>query len=285
MRGTPSVREDATWRQLAAVLGEVEAEVDRGLDRDEDRDRGGWCAGEHHRECPEDDRDVERDQALVGGEHQCGSSGAPVLAAVQEIPPERQAVADRQTDRGEHDRAEVERHPVVRHEAEERGQRQHEDPVHEPEDDEDVPDAPAEEQHPDERDEVRDDERHDSPDRGAEAIPGDDPIHAGMLTARRPAVATPEVSPGRRRRSYASPGVRCCLAPETVTVFSSAPRTMTTSNGSFSVPRASCRSSASAMARPPADTIRSPTAMPAAAAALPSSTPRTRMPSRSGRPT
>ena len=104
-----------------------------------------------------------------------------------------------------------------------------------------------------------------------DAIPGEQPLHAPMLAART-------VPP-----MHASPGVRPALA--TLTVFSSAPRTIPSSNGA-PPPRA----------RPeqvvgvgdsglPADTIRSPASMPAAGRALPSSTPRTSTPSRSGRPT
>ena len=55
------------------------------------------------------------------------------------------------------------------------------DPVLEPVDDQDRPDAPAEEQDADERDEVRDDECDDRTDGRGDRVEGEEAIHARML--------------------------------------------------------------------------------------------------------
>ena len=75
------------------------------------------------------------------------------------------------------------------------------------------------------------------------------------------------------------------LSPPTDTVRSSVPRTILTSNGIGLMAMISWSWSASVTAVPAISTIRSPSRIPARAAGLPSSTPRTRTPSRSGSPT
>ena len=100
------------------------------------------------------------------------------------------------------------------------------DAVLKPVDDQDRPDAPAEEQHADERDGVGCDEGDDRPDRRRDRVPGEQALHPRDATAR-----TPRDSPASRgglATIYASPGVRPAASP-TVTVRSSAPRTSFTS--------------------------------------------------------
>ena len=159
------------------------------------------------------------------------------------------------------------------------------DPVLEPVDDQDRPDAPAEEQHPDERDGVGDDEGDDRPDRrGRSRYQARRRSIAEMLPDRFLALHPPEV-PGRpgpmRRRAFV---LRRALRPSR-----SAPRRRAPASPRYGAVdgrrgrRTGRRASATAL--PPAATMRSPASIPAASAGLPSSTPRTRTPSRSGRPT
>src|SRR5437667_8092901 len=109
-----------------------------------------------------------------------------------------------------------------------------------------------------------------------------DPATAGLeallatVGAGRHLAQCVEVRAGRLRVRHA----------ETLTDRSSDPRTIFTARvPSVHAARASKRSSALVTALPPASTIRSPSAIPAFSAADPSSTSRTRRPSRSGRPT
>ena len=130
------------------------------------------------------------------------------------------------------------------------------DAVLEPVDDQDVPDAPAEEQHAEQRDEVRDDQRDDRADRGAEAVPGEDPVHARMLAVRG---AQPEQVAG----GHASPGVRSVLGSGDLQgLLVGAPHDHQVVRG---LERARARPGdrpRRRSARPPADTIRSPTSTP-----------------------
>src|SRR6188474_2515701 len=104
------------------------------------------------------------------------------------------------------------------------------DAVLQPVDDQDVPDAPAEEEHPDERDQIGDDQRDERAVRRADPVPREEAIHARML-AGRARLSRPE--------GHASPGVRSGFAPVTLSVFSSAPRTMTSSYGGLTEASAS----------------------------------------------
>ena len=123
---------------------------------------------------------------------------------------------------------------------------------------------------------VGDDERDDRPDRRPDAVPGEEALHAPMLADRLH---------GRPPVGYASPGCSARLGADGDGPLLGAAHDADLERP-LDAPRARRRGRRASRIVPPAGrTMRSPASMPAAAAGLPSSTPRTRTPSRSGRPT
>ena len=111
------------------------------------------------------------------------------------------------------------------------------------------------------------------------------PRHAaGHRMHSAPATIQPGAGRSTRPRRFGS-GLLAAVACRRRHVRPSAPRRIFTWYGTVAEPIASSSSSGSPMARPATSKMRSPSTIPARAAGLSSSTPRTSRPSCSGRPT
>jgi hypothetical protein len=92
-------RTDSDLGGGAAALAEVEAEVEGRLEDDQHEERADGGAEEGHHERAEDDRQVKNHHAAVDRAHLAARRGGDVLATPKVVQEERRSVAEEERDR------------------------------------------------------------------------------------------------------------------------------------------------------------------------------------------